>query len=40
MCVMTDNETYEKVLIFGGINNFRDESIPALSNQLSIVEIK
>lgn len=40
MCVMTDNETYEKILIFGGINNQRDKFNPALNNQLFVVEIK
>lgn len=24
MCVMSDGESYEKILIFGGINNHRD----------------
>lgn len=40
MCVMTDNESYEKILIFGGINNQRDALNPALNNQLFVVEIK
>ena len=32
MCVMTDNETYEKVLIFGGLNNLKDKNSPGLGN--------
>ena len=32
MCVMTDNESYEKILIFGGINNHKNKEAPVLGN--------
>ena len=40
MTVMTDGESYEKIIIFGGINNFKDPGVPSLGNQLFIVELK
>ena len=38
MAVMSDGETYERVMIFGGINGKKDSSF--LSNLVYMVEIK
>jgi len=32
--VMTDNETFEKIIIFGGISNFANKDTSALTNQV------
>lgn len=40
MDVSTDNHSYEKILIFGGITNYRDSNVSGLTNQLFSVEIK
>lgn len=31
-CVMTDNETFEKIIIFGGISNYAKQDTSALTN--------
>jgi hypothetical protein len=40
MAVVTDGESYEKILIFGGIAKVPGSKESSLSNQLSMVEIK
>jgi len=38
MAVMSDGESYEKILIFGGIA--KQERVSRLSNQLLVIEIR
>ena len=40
MAVASDNMTYEKILIFGGITNFTNPDCSNLTNQLFQVEIR
>jgi hypothetical protein len=40
VAVLSDGETYEKILIFGGIALEPGKKESCLSNQLSLIEIK
>ena len=40
MTVMTDGETFEKIIIFGGISNFKNENNSKLENSVFQVEIR
>ena len=40
MAVASDNATYEKIMIFGGITNYTNPEVSNLTNQLFCVEIR
>ena len=40
MTVMSDGETYEKIIIFGGISNFASSESTSLCNNVFQIEIK
>ena len=40
MAVASDNLTFEKIIIFGGITNYTNPTLSNLTNQLFCVEIR
>ena len=40
MAVMSDGETFEKIIIFGGITNYLDKNNSTLGNSVFQIELK